>query len=202
PFDGTGIGRAWPLLAGERAHYELAAGRVEAARALLQTLEASATDGGMLPEQSWDGPDIPSRELFFGRPTRSAMPLVWAHAEHVKLLRSLADQRVFDMPPQTVKRYQLEGMRPRVKLWRTNSKSTSLPAGRVLRLELCQPSVIHWSSDGWHTVTDTETIDSGLGLYIAELPPADLRPGQSIVFTYLGKQSQRWAGTDYGVTVT
>ena len=27
PFDGTGIGRPWPLLAGERAHYELAAGR-------------------------------------------------------------------------------------------------------------------------------------------------------------------------------
>src|SRR5205807_899128 len=27
PFDGTGRGRAWPLLTGERAHYELAAGR-------------------------------------------------------------------------------------------------------------------------------------------------------------------------------
>ena len=29
PFDGTGIGRGWPLLTGERAHYELAAGRIE-----------------------------------------------------------------------------------------------------------------------------------------------------------------------------
>jgi glucoamylase len=28
-FDGTGIGRLWPLLTGERAHYELAAGRKE-----------------------------------------------------------------------------------------------------------------------------------------------------------------------------
>ena len=27
PFDGTGIGRPWPLLAGERAHYELAGGQ-------------------------------------------------------------------------------------------------------------------------------------------------------------------------------
>ena len=33
PFDGTGIGRAWPLLTGERAHYELAAGRTERGRA-------------------------------------------------------------------------------------------------------------------------------------------------------------------------
>jgi glucoamylase len=31
PFDGCGVGRPWPLLAGERAHYELAAGRCHAA---------------------------------------------------------------------------------------------------------------------------------------------------------------------------
>ncbi|MCB1005679.1 MAG: ATP-binding cassette domain-containing protein, partial [Acidimicrobiales bacterium] len=62
-FDGTGIGRCWPLLTGERAHYELAAGRPERAEALLATLEASAGDGGLLPEQSWDADDIPDREL-------------------------------------------------------------------------------------------------------------------------------------------
>ncbi len=26
-FDGTGVGRCWPILTGERGHYELAAGR-------------------------------------------------------------------------------------------------------------------------------------------------------------------------------
>ncbi len=45
------------------------------------------------------------RELYFGRPSGSAMPLVWAHAEYIKLRRSLRDGRVFDMPPQTVDRY-------------------------------------------------------------------------------------------------
>src|SRR5208337_2812640 len=35
PFDGSGIGRPWPLLAGERAHYELAAGRHSEAESLL-----------------------------------------------------------------------------------------------------------------------------------------------------------------------
>ena len=34
PFDGTGVGRPWPLLTGERAHYELAAGRGETAKQL------------------------------------------------------------------------------------------------------------------------------------------------------------------------
>jgi glucoamylase len=47
PFDGTGIGRPWPLLAGERAHYEIAAGRPQAAEELLRVMELF-TDGGRL----------------------------------------------------------------------------------------------------------------------------------------------------------
>ena len=99
PFDGTGVGRPWPLLTGERAHYELAAGAAPRRERLLRRLEAFANDGGLIPEQVWDAPDVPERELFFGRPSGSAMPLVWAHAEYVKLRRSLRDGRVFDMPP-------------------------------------------------------------------------------------------------------
>jgi glucoamylase len=33
------------------------------------------------------------------------MPLVWAHAEYAKLVRSLHDGRVFDMPQQAYERY-------------------------------------------------------------------------------------------------
>ena len=61
PFDGTGIGRLWPLLTGERAHYELAAGRTAEAERLLRTLEACSSDGHLLPEQVWDSDDIPER---------------------------------------------------------------------------------------------------------------------------------------------
>jgi glucoamylase len=64
PYDGTGIGRVWPLLAGERAHYELAAGRRAEAERLLTALEAGASPGKLLPEQVWDMPAIPERELF------------------------------------------------------------------------------------------------------------------------------------------
>ena len=48
PFDGTGIGRGWPLLTGERAHYELAAGRVENAKRLLAAMESFANEGGLI----------------------------------------------------------------------------------------------------------------------------------------------------------
>jgi hypothetical protein len=50
PFDGTGIGRAWPLLTGERAHYELAAGRRDVAQqfadALVEQPSADSTMAG------------------------------------------------------------------------------------------------------------------------------------------------------------
>ncbi len=105
PFDGTGIGRAWPLLTGERAHYELAAGHTQTAIDLLHTFEQFSSEGGLLPEQIWDTPDMPELELFFGKPSGSAMPLVWAHAEYVKLLRSIQDNKVFDTPDQTYQRY-------------------------------------------------------------------------------------------------
>src|SRR2546429_1207322 len=72
-YDGTGVGRPWPLLAGERAHYALAAGKRPEAEALLQVMEQSpAGQGRLLPEQIWDGSDIPPLELFRGKPTGSA----------------------------------------------------------------------------------------------------------------------------------
>lgn len=98
PWGGHGIGRSWPLLVGERAHFELARGNVEMAEQLCAAMERLASPTGMLPEQTWDAADLPARGLRFGRPTHSAAPLGWAHAEYVKLCRSLAEGRVFDMP--------------------------------------------------------------------------------------------------------
>ena len=36
-YDGTGIGRAWPLLTGERAHYEVAAGNIAEAKKIIES---------------------------------------------------------------------------------------------------------------------------------------------------------------------
>src|SRR5439155_25870386 len=96
-YDGTGVGRPWPLLAGERAHYALAAGKRAEAEALLQVMEQSpAGHGRLLPEQIWDRADITPLELFRGKPTCSACPLVRSHSEYVNLRRSLLDGNIFD----------------------------------------------------------------------------------------------------------
>jgi glucoamylase len=88
-LDGTGVGRFWPVLTGERGHYELAVGR--APLPFIEALEKFANSGGMLPEQFWDAEDLPAGHMKFGGPTGSAMPLCWAHAEYVSLVRSAHD---------------------------------------------------------------------------------------------------------------
>jgi glucoamylase len=201
-YDGVGVGRPWPLLAGERAHYELAAGHRAEAEKLLSTLESGGSPGKLLPEQVWDSAPIPERELEPGRPSGSAMPLVWAHAEHIKLLRSLADGHVYDRPPQAVRRYVREKHKARVRTWRPDWRTPSVPQGRMLRLDLPEPCLVHWSIDGWKTRNDIETTDTQLGIYSVELPMDGLTPGEVIVFTWKWLGSGQWLGQDHKVMLT
>lgn len=201
PFDGTGIGRAWPLLAGERAHYELAAKNLKGAEELLRSVEFSTNGSRLLPEQVWDNADIPDRELFLGKPSGSACPLVWAHSEYIKLVRSLKDGKIFDQAPQTVKRYQTEKRKAAYWSWRFNNKCRTIPRGKNLRIALMKPAMVHWSSDGWQSTHDASSSDSGIGIHFADLPTGQLDPGHSVVFTIYWSQTGRWEGTDFMVTI-
>ncbi|MEP7027583.1 MAG: glucan 1,4-alpha-glucosidase [Candidatus Eisenbacteria bacterium] len=201
PFDGTGRGRGWPLLVGERAHFELAAGRRDDAERLLKAMGGFANAGGLIPEQVWDVADIAGKELYCGQPSGSAMPLVWAHAEYIKLLRSLDDGRIFDMPPQTKQRYQVERVGSPHGIWRFNHKARVLEVGKLLRLELLMPTRVHWSDDGWQRVRDSESIDTGIGVHLVDLPTRDLPVDAMVRFTFFWPGAERWEGTDFEVRV-
>jgi glucoamylase len=201
-FDGTGIGRPWPLLAGERAHYSLAAGHCDEAEALLTVMENStAGSGRLLPEQVWDAADIPALELFRGKPSGSACPLVWAHSEYIKLRRSIRDRKIFDQPPQTVQRYLKEKHVRQIFGWRFNNKTRSVPRNKTLRIVLLSPARVHWSIDNWKTAHDTDTRDTGLGIHILDLPTASLPSAGEAVFTFFWPNENRWEGTDFRVRV-
>ncbi len=200
PFDGTGIGRAWPLLTGERAHYELAAGREDEARRLLHAIEEFTSDGGMIPEQIWDSPDIPECGLFFGRPTGSGMPLVWAHAEYIKLARSIREQKVFDLPPAPAERYLVEKKHSRFENWRFTDKIRSLGKGKDLRIEVLAPAMVHWTIDNWQTAHDLETRDTKLGVYVADLPAHQLPAAGELAFTFYWPETNRWEGKDFYIS--
>ena len=200
PYDGTGIGRVWPLLVGERAHYELAAGRQDEAERLMRAMEAFANNG-MIPEQIWDAPDIPDKELFFGRPSGSAMPLVWAHAEYVKLRRSLREGRIFDTPQATIQRYLIERTPAECEAWRFNQKARSIRQGKKLRLEALAPCSVHWTADDWQSAQDTPSSDTGLGVHLVDLPTQGLPSGSVVAFTFYWPEADAWEGTDYSVRI-
>jgi len=155
----------------------------------------------LIPEQVWDDDDIPALELFRGKPTGSACPLVWAHAEYIKLRRSLRDGKIFDQSTQTVQRYQVEKPTRKVFGWRFNNKTRSVPRHKTLRIVVLTPALVHWSIDGWKTSHDTNTRDTGLDTYILDLPTASLPAGAQADFTFYWPQENRWEGTNYSVVV-
>lgn len=98
------------MLTGERGHYALALASLKGAptkdglEAIKPTyvgaLEAFANQGLMLSEQVYDGVGAPLKNpVAAGQGTGSATPLAWAHAEYIKLLRSVHDRQVWDDYP-------------------------------------------------------------------------------------------------------
>ena len=100
-----------------------------------------------------------------------------------------------------MERYQEQKVVPKVSPWRFNHKIRSLVAGRLLRLELPGPARVHWSSNGWATVADIDTRDSGLGVHLVDLPTGELPAGSGIDFTFFWRDGQRWEGRDFRVLV-
>ncbi len=147
----------------DQVRIELANGRETIAKTLLSAGESFANDSGLISEPVCDSPDIPERDLHCGRPTGSAMALVWARADYLKLRRSLRDAQLFDQPPQTVQPYLKEQtVSPRPAL-RFNHMLRSLPPGTILRIQLMAPAVLHWTADDWKTCQDLRTHDARLG---------------------------------------
>ncbi len=103
PYDGTGRGRLWPLLTGERGEYALAAGKP--AMTHLRTMAGAANQGYMIPEQVWDRPEPTSHGFTFGEGTGSATPLAWSMAQFVRLAQSIDAGHPVETPQVVADRY-------------------------------------------------------------------------------------------------
>jgi glucoamylase len=201
PFTGFGRGRAWPLLTGERGHYELAAGR--SAETYIRAMEQFASPTGLLPEQVWDEADKPEAFLFLGKPTGSAMPLMWAHAEYIKLLRSASDGKVYDSIPEVRQRYlNNREKRKLVEVWKPDRHMRFMRKDSILRIYGTEPFRLHWSSDGWQSQHDTDSSANALQIDFVDLPSAvSSSTNVCIRFTFFWLNSNRWEGQDYDVTI-
>jgi glucoamylase len=197
PFDGNGVGRLWPLLTGERGHLALQSG--EDPLPYLETMVRCASPGGLLPEQVWDSAPIAERELEPGRPSGSAMPLVWTHAEYLKLLIARESGKPVELLEVVEARYGAKARDARTWHWRTEAPFTHLAAGRNLVIEHRGPFTLHYGFDGWQAVNE-RAADRGLfGLWSVTFTPAELAPRRGIDFTR--RFDADWEGTDYRVTL-
>jgi glucoamylase len=196
-FQGWGQGRAWPLLTGERAHYELAAGHD--VKPLIQAMEGFSSAGGMIPEQIWDQADIPERGMIYARPSGSAMPLVWAHAEYLKLLRSVQEGRVFDCIAVVEERYGKGKRNSAVEVWTFARQIHSMKAGKYLRLQADQDFQVIWSGDQWKTNRHANSHAVGSAGHFADIAGDD--HSNSLEWTFYWPGQQRWEGRNFSVTL-
>jgi len=201
PFNGTGVGRPWPLLTGERAHYEIAAGNYSYAEELLHTLENYANETGLLPEQIWDSEDKPGFELYRGKASGSAMPLVWAHSEYIKLCRSLKAKQIFDMPAQTKERYLVKQTDSKIFIWNFNNQYRYIPRGKILRIHCLHPATVKWTQDDWKNSQEINTFDSGVGIHYADLLTNELGSGHKIAYTFFWHETQTWENENYNLSI-
>ncbi|MGC8558995.1 MAG: glycoside hydrolase family 15 protein, partial [Nitrososphaeria archaeon] len=149
-FDGSGIGRGWPLLVGERGHYAILNG--ENPMLYINTMVNMCGLGGLLPEQVWDSDPIPEKELYPGKPSGSAMPLVWAHAEFIKLCLSTIKGYPVDRPINTYKRYKAKKPILDYYIWKLNHGFKYLPQGKDIYFFFDKKVTIHWGINNWQNV--------------------------------------------------
>ncbi len=196
PFDGTGQGRGWPLLVGERGHHALALG--EDPLPYLAAMNAMAGAGGLLPEQVWDAAPLPERGLAPGRPSGSAMPLAWAHAEFVKLAASRAMGRIFDRPEAVWRRYA--GARPEAAawVWTPGAHIAQLAGGHGLLVLLPRPAMLRLGFDGWTGVRDLPTQPRGLAFHGVFLNAGLMAGHARLDFTWRWLD-ENWLGEDFRI---
>jgi glucoamylase len=198
-FDGSGIGRGWPLLVGERGHLAMQAG--EDSLPYLHTMWKCASVGGLLPEQVWESAPIASRGLLAGRPSGSAMPLLWSHAEFLKLLIAREQGRPLELLQCVEKRYGgSRARRPLAWHWRTDLPVTSIPRGLALFIEDQRPFSLHFSFDGWRRIEDRDARQQPFGIWSVNLTADELAQCRQVEFTR--QYGDFWEGTDHSVRVS
>jgi glucoamylase len=200
-FDGTGVGRSWPILTGERGHYELAAGHD--VKPFIAAMEQFANEGGMISEQLWDAEDLPEKGMKRGLPTGAAMPLCWSHAEYVSLVRSAHDGVCFDRVEPAFQRYVVNPVINLREMWSARHPIRRMPTGKILRLIVGADANVVWSADGWASTNKTDaTRITALDMWFVDLPTENFLDGSVIEFTFFWKETRCWEGRNYSVAVS
>jgi glucoamylase len=127
------------------------------------------------------------------------MPLVWTHAEYLKLVASRRLKRPFDRPTAVWERYH--GERPRLTrvIWSEQAPALELPEGCALTIALTEAGAVRWGVDGWQEVREQSTTANSLGLHVLDIDTVRLHAGRWVDMTYRGAAA--WTGRDFRIGV-
>ena len=161
----------------------------------------------MLPEQVWDYADIPSERMFLGQSAGSAQPLVWAHSEYLKLLRSATDGEVFDRIPIVAERYAVAKEKRtfanNIEIFQLGRPVVDIRAGHTLRIVNPEPFCVVYTHDNWKMVLQKESSTVGYAGHYADIQTPVTADG-AIFFTlnWPGQGGpDRWLGRNIEVLV-
>jgi glucoamylase len=76
-----------------------------------------------------------------------------------------------------------------------------MSAGKTLRIETQAGASIRWSADEWHTVADTSSKDTGLGVWVTDLPTESVPAGAEGRVTMHWTDHADWEGNGYAVKI-
>ncbi|HEY0798591.1 MAG TPA: hypothetical protein VGD50_05545 [Candidatus Baltobacteraceae bacterium] len=130
------------------------------------------------------------------------MPLMWAHAEYVKLLRSASDGKVFDQVPEVAKRYLSRAVqKKKMEVWKFNRRVRFMHSGEMLRVIGEGRFALRWTSDHWASAHDLPSETNGLDIDHVDLIELATTSGMSIEFTFFWIDANQWEGCNYVIAV-
>jgi glucoamylase len=142
--------------------------------------------------------------MYKGQSAGSAQPLVWAHSEYIKLLRSAVDGKVFDCIPVVAERYGvMPGERKfncNIEIFQTSRPVASIAAGKTLRVVDTARFRMLYTTDNWATSVTYQSHPVG---YAGSYSDIHTTPGQAgkIVFTFYWPEQNKWLGRNFEVEV-
>jgi len=138
--------------------------------------------------------------LRYGGPTEAAPPLGWAHAEHLKLVRSISDKRVFDLIDCVRNRY-LDPDRPDVVRWEVWSDKRPIgriSAGARLRIIDRAPFVLEYTATDWPESSQRTAVGTGIGVWYVDVITDRI---ERLRFRFLYRDDGRAGGQEYVIDI-
>ena len=125
------------------------------------------------------------------------MPLVWAHAEFLKLLRTREVKRPIELLNGVEKQLRRKVAEVGTWHWRTDTPFDALPAHRDLLVEMESPFVLHMGFDGWQAVEDRPSAPLAFGRHGVRLRKDELAGNRVLDFTRYFIRGSKWEGADH-----